>query len=223
MNPLIQKIAPRLRQCRKEKQLTIAELVKQLKHQEGYDLLATRYANWEHGSRMPSLEPLSVLARFFGKSPAWLCGLVDHAVTVNTGRGAIDYTVPDGYVRASIGTIRPDQASDNFAFSSHWLEAAQLDGRSLFLATATDDSMGDVIRSGDQVLIDTRARTVQGRDLFAMLVNGRVWFRWIRPEIDGSYTVITEDAEQYPESTINSDELTKLDIIGRVCSITKKR
>jgi hypothetical protein len=47
--------------------------------------------------------------------------------------------------------------------------------------------------------------------------------RWIRPEINGSFTIAAEDTEHYPDNRLTKDGLTELRIIGRVTRISRDR
>lgn len=220
MSRLLDKIGPRLRQCRNGKDLTIKELTAQLKSRYGVEILDTRYSNWEQCSRMPPLEELRTLALFFGVPAPWLAGLTDE---MHPTGGPSNYTAPGSFTMTRGGSVRLDQARTCFALSSECLERQGLVHDGLLLAEAEDDSMAPAIRKGDHVLVDTRARTVQGRDMFAILVNGRVWFRWIRPELDGSHTVTADAADAYPAQILPTGQLDSLEILGRAALIIKSR
>ncbi|MNC69124.1 hypothetical protein D3C75_1197850 [compost metagenome] len=69
----------------------------------------------------------------------------------------------------------------------------------------------------------SRRTVTDERDMFALLVNGRVWVRWIRPEIDNTYSIASDDQGKYPDQKVSADELQKYQIIGRVVLTTKRR
>lgn len=210
---LLDKIGPRLRQCRNGKDLTIKELTAQLKSRYGVEILDTRYSNWEQCSRMPPLEELRILAQFFGVPSPWLAGLTDER---NPTGGPCNYHAPDGFAMTRAGNVKLDQARTCLALSADCLERRGLVPDGLLLVEVEDDSMAPIIYKGDHVMVNSHARTVQSRDMFAILVNGRVWFRWIRPELDGSHTVTAEDANTYPPQTLAPGQLDNLEILGRV-------
>lgn len=62
--------AKRLKELRDEKGLTQVELARKLNFKNG-----TVISNWETGARIPDIENLIVLAKFFGVSIDYLVGL----------------------------------------------------------------------------------------------------------------------------------------------------
>ncbi|MET4696916.1 S24 family peptidase, partial [Endozoicomonas lisbonensis] len=111
--------------------------------------------------------------------------------------------------------------SDNVAFHQGYLANRGLDESKLLLLRVSDNAMGDIAAEGDEVLIDQKETTVAKTDLFALVVNGRIWIRWIRPELDGSFSVASENQELYP--SVSMPDLERVNIIGRVCRISKDR
>ena len=94
---------------------------------------------------------------------------------------------------------------------------------SIITVKAEDDAMEGVISKGDLALIDMSRKPDAVRDLFAILVGDRIWLRWIRPEINGSYTMSAENSHQYPDETLTTEQLQQLNIIGRVAIIEHER
>lgn len=88
--------------------------------------------------------------------------------------------------------------------------------------TINDTLMDNDLIKGDEVQIDSSVTVPSTTDMFAIKVNDQVWVRWIRPELDGSYTIRAVDAKHWPEMKVGSlDELKKLEIIGRVHCIKR--
>ncbi|MNE76404.1 putative HTH-type transcriptional regulator [compost metagenome] len=83
--------------------------------------------------------------------------------------------------------------------------------------------MAGVINDGDEFLIDLDQTKVIDADLFALIVNSRIWVRWIRPEIDGTFTLAAQDSERFPSQCLTADQLASLDIIGRVAMTCRYR
>lgn len=65
------KFAERLKELREEKGLSELQLAKVL------GISSTTINRWERGLRIPNLDSLVLLSRFFGVSIDYLCGLED--------------------------------------------------------------------------------------------------------------------------------------------------
>ncbi len=88
--------------------------------------------------------------------------------------------------------------------------------------TISDTLMDPELKKGDEVQIDNSITLPTTTDMFAIEVNGQTWVRWIRPELDGSYTIKAADVKQCPTlKADNLNELKKLKIIGRVYQIKR--
>ena len=66
------KFSERLKELREEKNLTIKELSQEL----GVSDVAV--GRWERGDRVPSIESLELLVRFFGVTAGYLIGTEDY-------------------------------------------------------------------------------------------------------------------------------------------------
>lgn len=83
--------------------------------------------------------------------------------------------------------------------------------------TIHDTLMDDDLVKGDEVQIDSSITIPSTTDMFAIKVNDQVWVRWIRPELDGGYTIRVTDSKRWPDMKINNlEKLKELEIIGRV-------
>lgn len=87
MSELLEIVAKRIRQCRQEKGWTLEETAARLAQASGEPFGYSRYSNWEQAARMPPAEMVLLLAKVFGKTPAWINGYTDNdslsAVTSN--------------------------------------------------------------------------------------------------------------------------------------------
>lgn len=211
-------IASRLRQCRTDQGWSAEVTAKRL------SVLPSRYSNWEQGIRAPKYEQIFDLAELFGKPPAWIAGFTDvegqpanplNFIAVNQSTISVKDTV-----------MQLERVSDDSAFNISYIKRRGLNENKLTTILAPDDSMTgkkDLIKEGDELLIDRAQNTANKADLFAILVNGQIWVRWIRPEINGNYTIAAEDSEHYPDNELNKDELANIKIIGRITRISRDR
>lgn len=175
----------------------------------------SRYSNWEMGLRIPKYDDLRKAAKVFGVSPAWLAGFSDY-------EDGTDGT-PTGYVQPAKPVPEVSNASDFAALHADYLEARGIPQDKTTFVICDDDAMAGMVEKGDRVLVDMARNKPEARDLYAFAVEGRAWIRWIRPELDGSFTVTAENAEQYPPQTLTKEQLSGLKIIGRVADIYHSR
>ena len=213
------KISRRLKACRAHKGWTFAETATELARITGAKFIPSRYGNWELGINTPSLEMLFAMGALFGKPPAYLAGLTDDDGTSPETR---KYAIPaQSTVPSANGLIN---LGDNaLAFRLTFLDSIKLDKDQILLVVAPDDSMSGIIEEGDRALIDLSEITVTRDDMFALMVNGRLWLRWIRQTLTGDYVIQAERRERYPDQTLTDEQLAALHILGRVRMITHLR
>lgn len=176
-----------------------------------------RYSNWELGIRNPQYKELVMLADKLNVNPAYLLGWINDEIY------STHLPIDRATVKRSDGSeVSVPNTTADHAYSNEYLKQRGFQARQLIALIADDDSMKDVVRKGDTVLVDMQRKRSPSRDLFAILINDRVWIRWIRPEIDGeSYTLSAEDSKQYPDQPLSKEQLEALDIIGRVARIER--
>jgi transcriptional regulator with XRE-family HTH domain len=220
--PDIRALVPeRLRQCRQDTGWTIVETAKRLTKLAGEKMTGSRYSNWENGQRMPAPEEIIKLGALFNKPPAWLQGFTDNdSVGIITDKYIVPY---DASLVTRAGVFTLTQATDNTAYSVDYIKERGLDKHKLLSVIQLDNSMRDLVPEGAEVLLDINHRTIRGGDLFGIAVQGNVWIRSIRPELDGTFTLSACDQSQYPAKSMTKEQLEKLDIIGRVVRIAVDR
>lgn len=219
MSDIRKKIAARLKACRAAKGWTFNEAAARLSTISGHKIIPSRYGNWELAINTPPLDQLIALGILFGKPAAYLAALSDDDGTApEAGR----YTIPQlSTIPTPNGLI--DLGDDAYAPCITWLDEIKLDRRKMLLIVAPDDSMSGVIEEGDRVMIDLSVTEVARDDLFAIMVNGRPWLRWIRQDLDGNYSVQAEARDRYPDQLLTAEKLGTLHILGRAKLITHIR
>tara|TARA_B100000929_G_scaffold259202_2_gene222848 strand:- start:2227 stop:2859 length:633 start_codon:yes stop_codon:yes gene_type:complete len=202
----------RLRELRARRDMKAIDVAKALGIQR------TRVSNWETGIRNPQREELVKLAALLDVSPAYLIGWINEEIY------STHQPIEQNTLTLNNGeNVTLESATSAHAYSEQFLAARDLKARQLMALTVDDDAMHDVVCKGDTVLVDMQRKRSGGRDLFAMFVNGSVWVRWIRPELDNTFTVSAEDNTQYPDQTLTKEQLEALDIIGRIARIERDR
>lgn len=221
MSELRKIVAQRIKRCRQVKGWTIEETARRLSEVSGERITGSRYSNWEQELRMPAPEQIIQLAEAFGVPPGWLQGFTTNDSLSPVSTNYVTANSPT--IATKGGLISVPQASDATAYSLDYLEKRGLNKNRLLAIRQLDSSMRGVIEEGDEALLNREVTTVQGADLFGVVVNGSVWIRWIRPQIDGSFIIAAQDREQYPDQHLAGEQLEALDIVGRVARISHDR
>lgn len=220
MTDIRRKIAQRIRSCRSAEGWTVEETARRLSLISSESISPSRYGNWEQQIRIPKLEQYFELAALFKKSPEYLAGFTDND---GTAPETSLYCVPKpSAIPTEAGVL--DVGDDALAFRLTFLDELHLDRDKLLPFAAPDDSMRPLINEGDRVLIDRNVTNAAARDdVFALLIKGRVWLRWIRQDLDGDYLIQAEDRERYPDQPISAEKLATVQVLGRVKIITHIR
>lgn len=213
-----QEIARRIRVRRHELDLTIAEVSARMPSKPS----DSRYHHWEGGKRLPKMEQLIEIAHALKVSPSWICGFTADMRDLDADLRLFT-SLEDAHISLLSGDLVSLPTDRSLQFNIEELRSLDLKPDRLILLRVSDQSMSPSLSEGDRALVDRERRTPEERDLFAMLVRNKVWFRWICQELDGSFTVTAEDGEAQRPTRIEADKLDTLGIIGRVTSITRFR
>lgn len=214
-------VCERLKLCRHLTGWTIIETAKRLTELSGEKMTGQRYSNWETGLRRPAPEEIVKLAALFGKPPAWIQGYTDNdSIGIISDRYIVAY---DPRLVTRAGVFDLTQATDSTAYSLDYIKEQGLNKNKLLSIIQLDNSMGETVPEGAEVLLDSAQRTVRGADLFGIAVQGNIWIRHIRPELDGTFTLSAVDRAHYPDKTLTREQLDNLEVIGRVARIACDR
>lgn len=212
MTDIRRKIAQRIRSCRSAAGWTVEETARRLSLISSETITGSRYGNWEQQIRTPKIEQFVELGALFKTSGAYLAGLTDNDGSAPE-EGMYCVPKPPGIPTAA-GVM--DVGDDSLAYRLTFLEALKLDRNQLLPVAMPDNSMRGVIEESDLVLIDCTVTSVTRDDLFALMINGRLWIRWIRQDIGGDYMIQAEDRVSYPDQAMTAEKLAALHILGRV-------
>jgi transcriptional regulator with XRE-family HTH domain len=203
-----------MKKRRKDLGLTQPEVVRRMSG----DLTTATYSNWENGLRKVSTKFLMQVADALEVSMDYLLGL-DGAAEPEDRMAqllSLQGDTPEGEKLRLL-------SDRSLCFSHRILKEFNLKEEHCMLVVATDASMSPLIQENDRVLIDLTRQVPEENDVFALLVKNRIWFRRIRPELDGSFTVIAEDSRATPETHIEAHNLHTLNILGRAAWIGRFR
>ena len=172
------------------------------------------WLNWECGARLPQPWKFFKIAQVLGVDPGYLLG-----TTNNPGGQPDDWSYITAN-HANIAQLRGSKdkqlVSDSVAFHSQDLDERELAGHKILLLRASDDSMAPDLRQGDDVLIDLTSTVVTTPDIYAIAdKDNNIWFRWIRRELNGGYTLYANDKNHSNDQHLSEDEFSELNVLGR--------
>lgn len=185
-----QKIGSRIKQAREDAGITTTT---ELSERSGLDR-GLLYL-YESGSRLPKPHTISAIAKATQVDAAWLMGLTDKKTDLNNA-----FVAPQG--------------SNDIAFSPAFLETLKLDKKHLKLIKVSGNLMEPTLKEGDWVLIHTQ-ETFLNEGLFALKVGKDVTIRRIQRNLEGGFTVLS-DNKAYPPQLLSEKAAEKLEIIGKV-------
>lgn len=213
-----QEFARRLRLRRSELELTRGQVSARMASRPS----DPRFSHWETGGRLPKMEQILELAEALNVSPAYLCGFTPYKRDEDAEAREF-VSLEDAAISLPSGDVVMLPTDKTLQFNAAELIAHNLKPERLILLAATDKSMAPVLPEGARALVNRDQRIPTERDMYAMLVRNKVWFRWICVELDGSFTVTAEDGEHQRETRIEANALETLCIIGRVTNISRYR
>ncbi len=203
-------ISERLAQARQRLKLKINEVSARMPSAPS----RSTYHAWERGRAMPKIQTILELADALEVAPGFLMGITnDYRSNLDSGYPCLEGTT---VTNAEGKTVRISPNKDA-AFSAAYFNHLGLTPEQCMLIKASDSSMAPTLSKNDLALIDHGNKTPLERDLYALLVDDRIWFRWLEPDLDGSIKVINQDGRE----TVAKDE--SLVIIGRVMAIVHSR
>lgn len=198
--------ANRLKDLRKEKGWTQEEAAQKM------DVRRSRYQNWECAARTPEIDTFPTIGKVFNVDPAYAAGWVKERGTSSKG---VKYVSADQQLVFGDGLRLID---DSIAFSQECLSNRRLSENRILLLSIVDDSMSPELNKGDSALVDLSKTQIEiSTDIFAIRdSDNKIWFRWVRKEMGGGYTIYANDKNHSEDIQMNEEQFKKLDILGRL-------
>lgn len=185
----------------------------------------TRYVN---DAAEPPFSVVRALAQAAGRS-------IDHLVTdpavatgsflasqmgFNSEDDPREFTlVPRVGVSASAGhglVALAEEITERLAFKTEWLREMGLSPAYVGLLTCSGNSQDPVIKDGALMLVDLRPdQPIRSGNFYIIVLDGDVLVKMLNRRVDGSIELISHNPD-YPKEIIDSQQLDKLTIPGRV-------
>tara|TARA_R110002124_G_scaffold63350_1_gene172854 strand:- start:493 stop:1209 length:717 start_codon:yes stop_codon:yes gene_type:complete len=185
----------------------------------------TRYVN---DAAEPPFSVVRALAQAAGRSIDQL--LLDPAVATGSflakhvgfdlGDDPQGFTLVPRYdVSASAGhglVALAEEVMDRLAFKTGWLREMGLSPAFVGLLTCSGDSQDPVIKDGALMLVDLRPdQQIRSGNFYIVVLDGDVLVKLVNRRVDGTIELISHNPA-YPKEIIDSQQLDKLTIPGRV-------
>lgn len=183
--------------------------------------------SWKQLSRYGAGEsepPFSValaLAKAAGRSLSWLINGQETGVSgFDEEEDARDFTlIPRVGIAASAGhglVALAEEITERLAFKTDWLREMGLSPKYCGLLTCSGDSQDPVIKDGALMLVDLRPdQHVRSGNFYIVVLDGDVLVKLVNRRVDGTVELISHNPA-YPKEVIDSQQLDKLTIPGRV-------
>ncbi len=115
-----------------------------------------------------------------------------------------------------------DDKGQRQAFRSSWAERLHINPAQAATLVASGDSMAPRIQSGDSLVIDYADTTIHSGKVYVIAYDGEWFIKRLFKYPGGAVRVSSDnpDKAQYPDWTIQPDELLSVDIIGRVVAVS---
>ncbi|MFU3068460.1 XRE family transcriptional regulator [Pseudomonas aeruginosa] len=101
------------------------------------------------------------------------------------------------------------------AFTRYSLSKKGLEPTRMSAVRVGGDSMEPLLSDGDAVVIDHDLRTVRDEAIYVIRVGDQLYAKRLQRQFDGSIAIISEN-KAYKDMVVPKDQLSDLDIIGRV-------
>jgi phage repressor protein C with HTH and peptisase S24 domain len=216
----------------------IARLQEIVRHWPSADRLAratgvspSAFRKWLRGDAEPSRERLVALAQAAGVSVGWLAGgegppprlgsaLVPSRLTPGApGIHRRDYLLlPKRPESAAAGAESPPPVgpAEFIAFRRDWVRSEfGIEPDHLLMEMAVGESMLPNIQDGDLLLVDTTENRFRSFGVYVLEVGGERLVKRVQPKLDGSLTLISDNAAYEPEH-IPSGQAGNIAVVGRV-------
>lgn len=131
-----------------------------------------------------------------------------------------DFTlVPRFGVSASAGyglVALAEEITERLAFKTDWLRDMGLSPALVGLVTCSGDSQDPIIKDGALMLVDLRPdQMIRSGNFYIVVLDGDVLVKLVNRRVDGTIELISHNPA-YPKEIIDSQQLDKLTIPGRV-------
>jgi len=180
-------------------------------------------ARWRDGKSRPAFFPLAKLCAAANVSVDWLArggSQTAPALTAEEEKNDDFIVVPMATeaVSAGHGLIFDDLAFKYFAFSKALLRRAGITPEKAEFVRVRGDSMEPTLKDGDVVFMDRSKNELSGEAIYVISLGAELRVKRVHKGIDGTVTLISDNAKFYPPEKLSRSDAENLVIHGRVFS-----
>jgi phage repressor protein C with HTH and peptisase S24 domain len=95
------------------------------------------------------------------------------------------------------------------------LRGKGLDPLQLLAIQVDGDSMEGMLSDGDTVVVDLTRNVLEGEAIYVIHVDGHLYPKRLQRQIDGTVAIISQN-KAYPQMNVPKQQLSDLEIVGRV-------
>ena len=140
------------------------------------------------------------------------------------GRGHPDFLVNVPLIQ----TTQRGQGMERHEFSDvqvprSWLERWGVEHANALFVAVWDDAMAPEIRSGGQCIADRSRTEIEPGERYVIEIGGRTMIRRLHVKLDGSIRIVADaGGVQWPEETVQPDQLSLINVLARILWIFNK-
>ncbi|MCG6216248.1 LexA family transcriptional regulator [Vibrio furnissii] len=177
------------------------------------------FSNYENGLRIPSLDVIERIAKFYKVSPAYISGFSDYKG--NTDSDAL-LVLPTMTEHAKTMFANP---LGDYGVSEEVLTRYGLSRSDILIDVVQDNSMAPLLLKDDVVILRRDVNPTQHvpHGLYCVRSpDGKTWLRWVKQELDGSVKVYPENSTHFESFTFNSEDFAHYTILGSIFKIIRE-
>jgi phage repressor protein C with HTH and peptisase S24 domain len=189
------------------------------------------FRKWLRGAAEPSRERLVALARAADVNVGWLAGGEGPEPRLGPAPPAAGRVVPGthldstdyvflsrrpGTAAAGLESPPPAPSVEFIALRHDWIRSTfGIEPDRLALETAAGESMLPGIQDGDLLLIDSTENRIGRFGIYVLEVGGERLVKRVQPKLDGSLTLISDNAAYEPEH-VPPTRTAEVRVVGRI-------
>ncbi len=177
------------------------------------------FSNYENGLRIPSLDVIERIAKFYKVSPAYITGFSDYKGNTDSDAFLVLPSMTD-HAKTTFANSLGD-----YGISEEMLKRHGLSRSDILVDVVQDNSMAPTLIKDDVVILRRDLNRTQHlpHGLYCVKSpDGKTWLRWVKQELDGSVKVYPENTTHFESFTFNSDDFSHYSILGSIFKIIRE-
>jgi len=202
-------IADRIKAARQRAGLTQADLAEKC----GWPGGQRRTSHYEAGRSFPSYEDMAKMGRVMGVNAAWLA----FGDSSERMPAALKKADPQGDLDSVwLPELGNEDDGKALRMDKEVIEAAKASPGTSYWLRMDDNSMDPVIPEGSTIAVDTNDTEVSSGRPYVVENGGLIQVKLLYKLPKGAYRLRSINNDEWPEYTVEGDELDEFRVVGRV-------